>query len=78
MINITLKQLRYFEALASHGHFGRAATASAWIGDLLAALPESWTRGLYLPDFEPEPDPHEKLSEDPFERLGTNRTMPMH
>ena len=29
MINITLKQLRYFEALASHGHFGRAATASA-------------------------------------------------
>lgn len=56
----------------------RAATASAWIGDLLAALPESWTRGLYLPDFEPEPDPHEKLSEDPFERLGTNRTMPMH
>jgi len=25
MINITLKQLRYFEALARHGHFGRAA-----------------------------------------------------
>ena len=29
MINITLKQLRYFEALAQHGHFGRAADASA-------------------------------------------------
>lgn len=25
MINLTLKQLRYFEALAQHGHFGRAA-----------------------------------------------------
>lgn len=29
MINITLKQLRYFEALARHGHFGRAAEDSA-------------------------------------------------
>ena len=25
MINISIKQLRYFEALARHGHFGRAA-----------------------------------------------------
>jgi len=29
MKNVTLKQLRYFEALATHGHFGRAADASA-------------------------------------------------
>ena len=29
MLNLTLKQLRYFEALARHGHFGRAADASA-------------------------------------------------
>ena len=27
MTNLTLKQLRYFEALAQHGHFGRAADA---------------------------------------------------
>lgn len=29
MISLTLKQLRYFEALARHGHFGRAADACA-------------------------------------------------
>jgi len=29
MINLTLKQLRYFEALARHGHFGHAADACA-------------------------------------------------
>ncbi|GLS86028.1 LysR family transcriptional regulator [Cypionkella aquatica] len=29
MINLTLKQFRYFEALALHGHFGRAAETCA-------------------------------------------------
>jgi LysR family hydrogen peroxide-inducible transcriptional activator len=29
MANLTLKQLRYFEALARHGHFGRAADVCA-------------------------------------------------
>ena len=29
MNNLTLKQFRYFEALARHGHFGHAAAACA-------------------------------------------------
>ena len=29
MANLTLRQLKYFEALARHGHFGRAAEASS-------------------------------------------------
>jgi LysR family transcriptional regulator, hydrogen peroxide-inducible genes activator len=29
MSHVTLKQLRYFHALARHGHFGRAAEACA-------------------------------------------------
>ncbi len=65
------------EARAEHLR-QRAAATSAWFANVIAALPESWTRGLYLPDFEVEDDPHEKLSEDPFERLYSDASMPMH
>jgi len=39
------------------------------MGRLLDRLPARWTAGLYLPDFATTSIPHEKLSEDPFDRL---------
>ncbi|WP_420860436.1 LysR substrate-binding domain-containing protein [Algirhabdus cladophorae] len=66
MINFTLKQLRYFEALADHGHFGRASEACAisqpalslQIKDLEAAvgqpLFERGARQVYLTSFGQE------------------------
>lgn len=46
----------------------RAIRISHWIEGWLQRLPETWTRGLYLPDFDPEDAP-EQFSTDPFERL---------
>ncbi|MCV6594238.1 MAG: LysR substrate-binding domain-containing protein [Silicimonas sp.] len=63
MNNLTLKQFRYFEALARHGHFGRAAEASAISQPALsmqikeleitlgAPLFERSTRGVQLTSF---------------------------
>jgi LysR family transcriptional regulator, hydrogen peroxide-inducible genes activator len=63
MINLTLKQLRYFEALARYGHFGRAADACAisqpalsmqikeMEEELGAALFERSTRQIWLTGF---------------------------
>lgn len=48
----------------------RAARISAWISRVADRLPERWTNGLYLPDFEPEVLP-EKMHSDPFERFYT-------
>ena len=42
-----------------------SARLSVWAG----YLPESWTSGLYLPDFAHPDDASEKLSGDPFDRL---------
>jgi LysR family hydrogen peroxide-inducible transcriptional activator len=63
MNNLTIKQLRYFEALARHGHFGRAADACAISqpalsmqikeleGELGAALFERGARQVRLTGF---------------------------
>lgn len=44
------------------------ARAAAWI----ERLPKRWTTGLYLPDFDEQPELHEKLSTDPFDRLASD------
>lgn len=47
----------------------RAAGATRALARGLDKLPDSWTTGLYLPDFEdPEPVP-DRLKADPFDRL---------
>lgn len=46
----------------------RAAGLSRRLDHMLGYLPDRWTRGLYLPDFEPEEAP-EAFSADPFDRL---------
>lgn len=52
MKNVTLKQLRYFEALARHGHFGRAAEASAISQPALSVQIKELETALGLPLFE--------------------------
>lgn len=52
MINLTLKQLRYFEALARHGHFGRAAAASAVSQPALSVQIKELEETLGAPLFE--------------------------
>lgn len=47
----------------------RAAAASRALGRGLDRLPERWTQGLYLPDFEPEGYVPDTLKVDPFEEL---------
>lgn len=52
MMNITLKQLRYFDALSLHGHFGRAAAASSITQPALSAQIKDLEEGLGLALFE--------------------------
>jgi LysR family hydrogen peroxide-inducible transcriptional activator len=52
MKNLTLKQLRYFEALARHGHFGRAAEASAISQPALSVQIRELEDALGTPLFE--------------------------
>ena len=48
-MNLTLKQLRYFEALARHGHFGRAAEVSAISQPALSMQIKELEEGLGAP-----------------------------
>lgn len=47
----------------------RAAKTSRKLSALIEKLPEKWTTGLYLPDFEEPQDLPETWNTDPFERL---------
>ncbi|WP_108482787.1 hydrogen peroxide-inducible genes activator [Oceaniglobus ichthyenteri] len=55
MTNLTLKQLRYFEALAAHGHFGRAADACAISQPALSVQIKELEQGLGVALFERGP-----------------------
>ncbi len=52
MNNLTLKQLRYFEALARHAHFGRAAEACAISQPALSVQIKDLEESLGTPLFE--------------------------
>ena len=47
----------------------RAARTSARLSRLLDHLPERWTQGLYLPDFEEPAEQPAQMHNDPFDRL---------
>lgn len=52
MANLTLKQLRYFDALARAGHFGRAAEAAAISQPALSMQIKELEEGLGTPLFD--------------------------
>lgn len=47
----------------------RAARVSALLGAVADRLPERWTQGLYLPDFEEPSEQPPEMHNDPFDRL---------
>jgi len=55
MNNLTLRQLRYFEALSRHGHFGRAADACAISQPALSVQIKELEQTLGTPLFERGP-----------------------
>jgi LysR family transcriptional regulator, hydrogen peroxide-inducible genes activator len=44
MTHVTLRQLRYFNALARHGHFGRTAEARAISQPALSMRIKDWRK----------------------------------
>lgn len=55
MKNLTLRQFRYFEALARHGHFGRAAAVSAISQPALSMQIREFEQSLGIELFERDP-----------------------
>lgn len=55
MKNLTLKQFRYFEALARHGHFGRAAAVSAISQPALSMQIKEFEESLGVALFDRDP-----------------------
>lgn len=55
MMNLTLKQLRYFEAVAKQGHFGRAADLCAVSQPALSVQIRDMEESLGMPLFERGP-----------------------
>lgn len=55
MKNLTIKQLRYFDALSRHGHFGRAADACAISQPALSVQIKELEQGLGVALFERGP-----------------------
>lgn len=47
----------------------RAASCSKKMSEIVERLPDRWTTGLYLPDFEEPPELPKKMKSDPFDRL---------
>ena len=47
----------------------RAAKLSTLLGAVVDRLPERWTQGLYLPDFEEPSEQPPEMHDDPFDRL---------
>ena len=58
MLNLTLRQLRYFEALARHGHFGHAAATCSISQPALSVQIKELEEKLGVPVLLRIPDPH--------------------
>jgi len=63
------RRLRERDADAAERIRRRAAGASKRLSAIVERLPERWTTGLYLPDFEEPAELPEKWKSDPFEQL---------
>ncbi len=67
------RRLRERDPDAAESLRQRAAKASKFLSAIVDRLPERWTDGLYLPDFDPPPELPEKMKVDPFVRLAESR-----